>query len=45
LFFTYETPFEETGIEEKKRVIIDRFEHGSMPKLGTTVVDKDTGLT
>ena len=41
LFFGYEIPLAETGIEQKKGAIINRFEHGSMPKLGTTVVDKE----
>ena len=41
LFFGYEIPLEETGIKREKEAIIDRFENGIMPKLGTTVVDKE----
>ena len=41
LFFGYEIPLEKTGIKQKKEAIINRFEHGSMPKLGITVVDKE----
>jgi len=41
LFFGYEIPLEESGIKREKEAIIDRFEQGIMPKLGTTVVDKE----
>lgn len=40
LSLDFEIPLEETGIKKEKTAIIGLFEHGFMPKLGTTLVDK-----
>ena len=41
LIFDYEMPIDETNILDRKNSILDKFSEGSMPKLGTTVVDKE----
>lgn len=41
LFLTFETPFDDTDINKRKKAIIRRMERGQMPKLGTTMVHKE----
>jgi uncharacterized repeat protein (TIGR03806 family) len=41
LFFSYELSLDESRIARRKGAIIDNFESGKMPKIGTTIVDKE----
>jgi uncharacterized repeat protein (TIGR03806 family) len=41
LFFTYGMPIDQTGILKKKDKIIDKFQKGKMPLLGTTIVHNE----
>lgn len=43
LYLNYELPFLETNIDDNKRAIESRMENGSMPHIGTTVLD-DKGI-
>lgn len=41
LFLSYETPFNETKIADKKDGISGNMSQGGMPKLGTTIIDEE----
>jgi mono/diheme cytochrome c family protein len=43
LFFDYDKSFHDTGINSKKKAIVDKMKSGQMPRIGTSIVH-DEGL-
>jgi mono/diheme cytochrome c family protein len=41
MFYAYDLPFEETNIEQRKEDIVRNLVEGSMPQIGTSVIDEE----